>query len=60
MGDFCHWKEIFTVQGEYSANMIREAVLKVDLGLEKTGSCARKTADPLSGMSAQECILCIK
>ena len=28
-------KEIFTVQGEYSANMIREAVLKVDLGLEK-------------------------
>ena len=28
-------KEIFTVQGEYSANMIREAVLKEDLGLEK-------------------------
>ena len=28
-------KEIFTVQGEYSANMIREADLKEDLGLEK-------------------------
>lgn len=28
-------KEIFTVQGEYSANMIREAILKEDLGLDK-------------------------
>ena len=28
-------KEIFTVQGEYSANMIREAILKEDLGLDQ-------------------------
>ena len=28
-------KEIFTVQGEYSANMIRQAILKEDLGLDK-------------------------
>ena len=27
-------KEIFTVQGEYSANMLREAILKEDLGLQ--------------------------
>lgn len=28
-------KEIFTIQGEYSANMLRERVLKEDLSLEK-------------------------
>lgn len=28
-------KEIFTVQGEYSANMLREAILKQDLGLKE-------------------------
>ena len=27
-------KEIFTVQGEYSANMLRQAILKQELGLE--------------------------
>lgn len=27
-------KEIFTVQGEYSANMLRKAILKEDLGLQ--------------------------
>ena len=30
----CIGKEIFTVQGEYSANMIRKAILKEDLKLE--------------------------
>ena len=28
-------KEIFTVQGEYSANMLREAILKQDMGLKE-------------------------
>ena len=27
-------KEIFTVQGEYSANLLRKAILKQDLGLK--------------------------
>lgn len=31
----CTGKEIFTVQGEYSANMLREAILKQDLGLKE-------------------------
>lgn len=30
----CHGKDIFTIQGEYSANMIRERVLKQNLELE--------------------------
>lgn len=30
----CFGKDIFTIQGEYSANMIRERVLKQDLALE--------------------------
>ncbi len=30
----CIGKEIFTVQGEYSANMLRKAVLKQDLGIK--------------------------
>ncbi|MCR5302019.1 MAG: indolepyruvate ferredoxin oxidoreductase subunit alpha [Lachnospiraceae bacterium] len=30
----CTGKEIFTVQGEYSANMIRKAVAHADLGIE--------------------------
>lgn len=34
MGIECIGKEIFTVQGEYSANMIRKAILKQDLKLE--------------------------
>ena len=28
-------KEIFTVQGEYSANMLRKAILKQDLDLKQ-------------------------
>ena len=32
-GISCIGKEIFTVQGEYSANMIRQAILKQDLGI---------------------------
>ena len=28
-------KEIFTVQGEYSANMLREAILKEELDISK-------------------------
>lgn len=31
----CIGKEIFTVQGEYSANMLRKAILKEDLALEE-------------------------
>ena len=31
----CTGKEILTVQGEYSANMLREAILKQDLGLKE-------------------------
>ncbi len=31
MGIFCIGKEIFTVQGEYSANMIKKAVLGIEL-----------------------------
>lgn len=31
----CIGKEIFTVQGEYSANMLRKAVLKEDMALEE-------------------------
>lgn len=34
-GISCIGKEIFTVQGEYSANMIRKAILKEDLNLTK-------------------------
>ena len=34
MGIACTGKEIFTVQGEYSANMIRKAILGMDLQLE--------------------------
>ncbi len=30
----CHGKEIFTVQGEYSANMLRKAILHEELELE--------------------------
>ena len=45
-------KEIFTVQGEYSANMLRKAILKENPDLEKTGRSSGKTADSLSGMSA--------
>ena len=30
----CIGKEIFTVQGEYSANMLRKAILKEDLDLD--------------------------
>lgn len=33
-GIACHGKEIFTVQGEYSANMLRKAVLHEELDLE--------------------------
>ena len=32
----CIGKELFTIQGEYSANMIRERVLGQDLGIEPT------------------------
>ena len=35
MGIACTGKEIFTVQGEYSANMLRKAILGMDLDLEK-------------------------
>ena len=49
-------KEIFTVQGEYSANMLRKAILKEESGSEKAGRSSGKTADPLSGMSAQKCV----
>ena len=51
-------KEIFTVQGEYSANMLRKAILKQELGTERACRSTGKTADPLSGMSAQKCIFC--
>lgn len=34
MGIACIGKEIFTVQGEYSANMIRKAILKQNLQIE--------------------------
>ena len=34
-GISCIGKEIFTIQGEYSANMIRERVLKMDLDLDE-------------------------
>lgn len=33
-GITCHGKEIFTVQGEYSANMLRKAILHEELDLE--------------------------
>lgn len=33
-GIICHGKEIFTVQGEYSANMLRKAILHEELELE--------------------------
>ncbi len=33
-GIACHGKEIFTVQGEYSANMLRKAILHEELDLE--------------------------
>ena len=35
-GISCIGKEIFTIQGEYSANMIRERVLGMDLGIKDT------------------------
>lgn len=31
----CHGKEIFTVQGEYSANMLRKAILHEELAIEE-------------------------
>lgn len=34
-GIACHGKEIFTVQGEYSANMLRKAILHEELDLEE-------------------------
>lgn len=33
-GIICHGKEIFTVQGEYSANMLRKAILHEELDLK--------------------------
>ena len=35
MGIACHGKDIFSVQGEYSANMLRKAILGQNLDLEK-------------------------
>ncbi len=49
-------KEIFTVQGEYSANMIRRAVLGEELNIKTPAQVP--AADPVSGMSPQERILC--
>lgn len=40
MGISCIGKELFTVQGEYSANMIRQAVLKQDLKLNEPAQVA--------------------
>lgn len=40
MGIECIGKEIFTVQGEYSANLIRQAVLKQDLNLKEPAQVA--------------------
>ena len=51
-------KEIFTVQGEYSANMIREAILGEEAGSETAGAGTGKTANLMSGMSTQKCVLC--
>ncbi len=39
-------KEIFTVQGEYSANMIRKAILKEEIGYRAAGRCP--AAPPIS------------
>ena len=50
-------KEIFTVQGEYSANMIRQAILKEDLEISKPRG-TWKTTDLMSWMSTQRCVLC--
>ena len=35
MGIACHGKDILTVQGEYSANMLREAILKEEVKTEE-------------------------
>ncbi len=51
-------KEIFTVQGEYSANMIRQAILKEELDISKPAEAPGKTTDLMSGMSTQRCVLC--
>lgn len=40
MGIKCIGKEVFTVQGEYSANMIRKVVLKEDLNLKEPATVA--------------------
>ena len=51
-------KEIFTVQGEYSANMLRRSDPEGGPGPEGAGTGTGTSAHPLSGMSAQKCVLC--
>lgn len=51
-------KEIFTVQGEYSANMLRKAILHEEVAPVVPGTGAEPSADPLSGMSAPQCLFC--
>ena len=57
----CVGKDIFTVQGEYSANMIVERILGAERWRSiEPAAATGKTSDPLSWMSAQKCILHIK
>ena len=56
----CVGKDIFTVQGEYSANMIRERILGETLEIDQPAAVPGRPPDPLSWMSAQKCILHIK
>ena len=55
----CIGKEIFTVQGEYSANMIREAILGEDAGdLKQPAAGTGKTADPyVRDVRTEVCIM---
>ena len=56
-------KEIFTVQGEYSANMIRAAYdprrhRRREAGYRSSCRGAGTAAHPLSGLPSQKCLLC--
>ena len=51
-------KEIFTVQGEYSANMIREAILGEKLDLKQPAQAPGRPPILCPGMSTQKCVLC--
>lgn len=52
-------KEIFTIQGEYSANMLRKATKPEEFSVE-TSTGSGKTSYSVPGMSSQKCIFRIE